>query len=96
MTDNSGSAFPTRGYVDGNGNEHFHPSSGMTQRQYIAALMLQGILASGTTAIATAPQRAVKLADDLITELEKEPEQYAEQHRSGSPEDSGRPQPEPD
>jgi hypothetical protein len=47
---------------------------GLTKREYFAAAALSGILASGNYSFSTAHESAVKAADRLIKELNKEDE----------------------
>lgn len=66
------------------GNDPAHPTPefyndrqlgvtpGLTIREYFAAIALQGLLAARYIDLADLPRRAVKMADELITELNKE------------------------
>lgn len=42
---------------------------GLTKREYFAATILQGIIASGKCLIMDAPKKAVALADELVRTL---------------------------
>lgn len=46
---------------------------GLTKREYFAAMMLQGYLASGASTKGPLAGAAVELADNLIAALNKEP-----------------------
>jgi hypothetical protein len=54
--------------------ERFNPEFGLTKREKIAAMMMQGILASGdkSTGSEGKAYHAVRHADALIAELSKE------------------------
>ncbi len=49
-----------------------YDQKGLTKREYFAVLMLQGMLANSEYYSFILVERAVKAADDLITELNKE------------------------
>ena len=75
MMDNTDAfAFPCEQGTDPNGgwNQTFEP--GMTKREYIAALALQGVLARMTEDTyhpITAARNAVEAADELLKRLEQ-------------------------
>ena len=46
-------------------------SLGLTKREYIAALLLQGVLAQGGYPDDYAVSKAVRVTDELLAELEK-------------------------
>ena len=73
MANGNDSAFP---WDDKNGDgSHYHAHSGMTKREYFAALAMQGMLANPTGDAVYASsyaKAAVTSADALLDELAKE------------------------
>ena len=59
--------------------DHGHGQGGLTKREYIAAMAMQGLLASETTenrfaTLADLAESAVQQADELLLALERIPE----------------------
>ena len=67
-------AFPGKRLDNRAGEIHFLP--GLTKREYFAAMAMQGIIqnpGSGSVSLIGIARDAVRQADALIAELEKEP-----------------------
>lgn len=66
-------AFPTAGIQN---NEESLPVGGLTKREYFAAMAMHGIIqnpGSGSVSISGIARDALRQADALLAELEKEP-----------------------
>jgi hypothetical protein len=74
MTNPNDPATPTIEHITGNyGDTHVNTYFGLTKREYFAAMALQGLLVENSSSINAdwTPKQAVKMADALIEELNK-------------------------
>ena len=64
-------AFPRSGYEQTNLADHAHYEhvDGLTKREYLAAMALNGIIASGKTHQVEVAQFAIIIADELLKQL---------------------------
>lgn len=65
------SAFPVKTQIIEGGEVLTVLEGGLTKREYFTAMAMQGMITSNTVNFFNLPSSAVKMADDVLDELEK-------------------------